>query len=421
MSNARPPLRDRWFAETLCAKLARPFVHVLFGARQTGKSTLLNSLLPADALRINLASPGERNLHLAQPDAFSRMCLALPTADTPQTIFVDEAQNVPAIFDAVQTLYDSDKTRWRFVLCGSSARKLRRAGANLLPGRSFIHHIHPLVMAEQPPPNPLPMPPESPLPLPWPQHMPHAQPFPSWDLEDRLAFGALPGVAMAEPVDRVDLLRAFATAYLEEEIRREAMVKDWGAFLRFLELAARESGQILNYTAIARESGLSLPTVKSHYQLLEDMFIGFHIPAFSGSPRTNLLSTPRFCFFDLGIRNAAAGLTPGPETVRALVGSLFEQWVCIELWKRLQYLGSGKLHHLRTEDGAEVDFVVEHHDRLIPVEVKWTERPTPSDVRHVRTFLRENPKRASRGWLICRCPRPMQLDDQIVALPWFCL
>ncbi len=106
---------------------------------------------------------------------------------------------------------------------------------------------------------------------------------------------------MAEPVDRVDLLRAFAVAYLEEEIRREALVKDWGAFLRFLELAARESGQILNYTAIARESGLSLPTVKSHYQLLEDMFIGFHIPAFSGSSRKNLLSTPRFCFFDCSI------------------------------------------------------------------------------------------------------------------------
>lgn len=417
-----PPIMDRWYAEELRTKLARPYVHILFGARQTGKSTLLNALLPPDALRINLASPGERNLHLAQPDAFSRQCLALPAAGAPHTVFVDEAQNVPALFDAVQSLYDADQKRWRFVLCGSSARKLRRSGANLLPGRCFMHHLYPLVGAEQPPPHPLPArQAESPLPLPWPARVPQARPFPSWELEERLAFGALPGIVTADPGDRADLLRAFALTFLEEEIRREALVKDWGAFLRFLQLAARESGHVLNYTAIARESGLSLPTVKSHYQLLEDMFIGFSVPAFSGSPRKNLLSTPRFCFFDLGVRHAAAGLTPGLDTVKALAGPLFEQWVGIELWKRLQYGHNGRLHHLRTEDGAEVDYVIERDDGLVPLEVKWTERPSAHDARHVRAFLRDHPQRAARGWLVCRCPHPMQLDEKIVALPWFCL
>jgi predicted AAA+ superfamily ATPase len=231
----------------------------------------------------------------------------------------------------------------------------------------------------------------------------------------------LPGVVTAEPGDRADLLRAFASTHLEEEIRREAWVKDWGAFLRFLRLAARESGGMTNYAAIARETGLSLPTVKSHYQLLEDMFVGFTVPAFSGSPRKNLLSTPRFYFFDLGVRNAAADLTPGRDTVRAQSGSLFEQWVGLELWKRLQYLGHGRLHHLRTADGAEVDYVVELAEQFIPLEVKWTEHPSVSDVRHMRAFLRDHPKRAARGWVICRCARPMQLDDRIMALPWFCL
>ena len=413
-------LHYRWYRDTLREKLTRPFVHILFGARQTGKSTLLNSLLPSDTLRINLADPAERSLHLAKPDAFGRMCLALPASHSPQTVFVDEAQNAPHVFDAVQSLYDANKKRWRFVLCGSSARRLRRFGANLLPGRSFLHHLYPLILTEQPAPQPAPPHAESPLAFP-PGSASTTSLFPPWDLEDRLAFGALPGIVTAEARDRVDLLQSFASVYLEEEIRREALVRDWGAFLRFLQLAAREAGGITNYAAISREIGLSLPTVKSHYQLLEDMFIGFSVPAFSGSPRKNLLSTPRFFFFDLGLRNAAADLTPGHATVQAQAGSLFEQWVGIELWKRLQYLGHGNLHHLRTADGAEVDFVVEHGGKLIPVEVKWTERPSPQDARHLRVFLREHPGRAERGWVICRCPRPMQLDDRIVALPWFCL
>jgi predicted AAA+ superfamily ATPase len=414
-------LFDRWYLETLQKKLTRPFVHILFGARQTGKSTLLNSILPSDSLRINLAVPGERSLHLSQPDTFSRMCLALPAKGAPHTVFVDEAQNVPHVFDAVQSLYDADKRRWRFVLCGSSARRLRHSGANLLPGRCFMHHLYPMITAEQSPPYPVPAHVESPLHMLWTSVSSPRNPFPAWDIEERLAFGALPGIVTADVGDRPDLLRAFASTYLEEEIRREALVKDWGAFLRFLQLAARESGNIINYTTISRETGLSLPTVKSHYQLLEDMFIGFTVSAFSGSPRKNLLSTPRFCFFDLGVRNAAADLTPGYDTVRCQSGSLFEQWIGIELWKRLKYKEQGRLLYMRTEDGAEVDFVIELGERLIPIEVKWTEHPSEKDARHLRTFMRENPKRAPKGYVICRCPRPIQLDEHILALPWFCL
>jgi predicted AAA+ superfamily ATPase len=417
----QPVCLDRWYAAALRAKLARPFVHILFGARQTGKSTLLNSLLPGDTLRIDLADPAERALHLAHPDEFRRACQALPARATPRYVFVDEAQNVPLIFDSVQSLYDGDKRRWRFVLCGSSARRLRRSGANLLPGRAFIHHLYPLIMNEQPAPAAGPRSGVSPLPLAWPKNGSSQTPFPAWPLQLRLAYGALPGVVLAAAKDRADILKGFATAYLEEEIRREALIKDWAAFLRFLGLAAAESGRMLNYAAISRETGLSLPTVKSHYQLLEDMFIGFSLPAFSGSPRKNMLSTPRFLFFDLGVRHAAAGLLPGEATAQAQAGALFEQWVGLELWKRLQYLGRGRLHYLRTEDGAEVDYIVELDRRLIPVEVKWTEHPDPHDARHLRTFLKEHPGRAKKAWLICRCQRPLQLDAAIVALPWHAL
>ena len=409
---------SRWCAEELLAKLSRPYVHLLFGARQTGKSTLLNGLIPDEALRFNFADPQERTRHLANPGEFAQACRSLPANKKGQFVFVDEAQSVPSIFDSVQALYDNDKARWRFVLCGSSARKLRLTGANLLPGRSFLHHLYPLTLTEHPAKEERAAHATSPLPFPWSSGKQH--PFPKWNLLERLAYGALPGIVVADEKDRPELLKAYAFVHLEEEIRREALVKDWGAFVRFMQLAAAESGQVLNFANISQDSGISQPTVKSHYQLLEDMFVGMRVPAYSKSPRKNVLSTPKFLFFDLGVRHAAAGLSPSVETVKANPGPVFEQWVGIEVWKRLQYLGEGKLYHQRTRDGAEVDFIIEQGGRVTPVEVKWTEHPTAGDARHLLTFLHEN-KNADQGYIICRCPRPLQLHEKITALPWFCL
>ncbi len=411
----------RWYLPEFRAKLARPWVHILFGARQTGKSTLIDLVAPPDAIRLDLSHPGERARLAARPEEFVDLCEALPARSSAWTIIVDEAQAVPALFDAVQHLFDRDRTRWRFILCGSSARKLRRSGANLLPGRSFLHRLWPLTLSEQPPAprmgetkgavlTPLPFPPT---------HDAEGRgPFPSFDLETRLAVGALPGIVLAEAEDRAELLASYVTAYLEEEIRREAAVKDWGAFLRFLQFAAQASGEIINHSSIAREAGVSVPTVKNYYQLLEDMFIGIHLPAFTSSPRKNLLTSPRFLFFDLGVRHAAAGLPPSRETVLANPGPLFEQFVGLELWRRLQYLGRGRLLFLRSADGAEIDYVIEDGERLIPIEVKWTERPGGSDTRHLRRFLADHPGRAETGWVICRCPRPLRLAENILAIPW---
>lgn len=409
----------RWVEPLWKKQFAAPFVHLVLGARQTGKSTLLQRLLPEAAVWLDFSRPADRAEYLRHPDLLVQRCRALPKSRRPAPVVVDEAQNVPAIFDAVQHLYDSDRRRWRFVLCGSSARKLRVTGANLLPGRSLLHRLYPLLLAERPAADgeparaqarsPLPLPPGGVKDRPW---------FPGVDLLERLTFGELPGVATAPRTQRAELLRAYTLVYLEEELRREALVKDWPAFSRFLELAAAEAGQMINYARLAREAGVSLPTVKNYYQLLEDMFMGFRVTAFSGSPRKSLLSTERFYFFDLGVRHAAAGFPLEPAAVRASPGPIFEQWVGIELWKRLQYLGSGKLHYLRTKGGAEVDFILARGGQFTPIEVKWTEHPSPADARHVRTFLREQPKRARQGYLICRCREPLALDEQVTALPW---
>ena len=408
---------DRWLQGPLDEDLRRPFVHILFGARQTGKSTLLSHLLSTPSLHYNLADPEERSRLLADPGAFRRECEALVVRTEPHVVFVDEAQAVPSVFDAVQVLYDRSRLRWKFVLCGSSARKLRKTGANLLPGRSLLHRLFPLILAERPAPTDaattsfvLPIPATS-----------AASSFPTAGLEERLAYGDLPGVVLLDAADRTRILSTFATVYLEEEIRREALVRDWGGFVNFLRLAARESGNVVNYANISREVGLSVATIKSHYQLLEDMFVGVHIPAYSGSARKALLSTPRFVLFDLGIRHAASGTRPGVDVVRAAPGRYFEQWVVLELWKRLQYLGGGRLSFYRTRGGAEIDVMVERPDgEVVPVEIKWTQRPAPGDARHVEAFVREH-SAATEGFVVCRCPRPMRLTPHVTAIPWFAL
>lgn len=401
----------------------KPYVQILFGARQTGKSTLLKKLFPGADISIDLSNPGERSRYLARPQEFISECRALSESKKRRVVVVDEAQTAPAIFDAVQSLYDSDKTRWQFILCGSSARKLRTTGTNLLPGRAVYHHLYTLTTLERAFSEATTKKKDdvSVLPMLIGQEKRSEKLFPAVSLEERLAFGELPGIAVAGKEDRPELLRSYALIYLEEEIRREGLVKDWGAFVRFLELAAAESGGIVNYSSLSKESGVSVATIKSYYRLLEDMFIGFSVPAFSGSTRKYLLSTPKFYFFDNGVRNASAGFEIGPSIVRSQSGPLFEHWVGQELWKRLGYLKQGRLFHYRTKGGAEIDFVLEKDRHYIPIEVKWTEHPSESDARHIESFLRDMSKKATSGFIICRCVKPMQLTGHVKAVPywWF--
>jgi predicted AAA+ superfamily ATPase len=406
-------MNGRLYLPRLRAQSAKPYVSLLFGARQAGKSTLLRETFPHPAMRINFADAGDRAEFGLDPRAFLQACRGLPKKNGPAVVLIDEAQLVPQIFDAVQSLYDEGKARWRFVLCGSSARKLRKIGVNLLPGRSLYHRLYPLVQAEIAPG----LAEDSILPRPsWAEPVP--RPFPSMDLVERLAHGALPGIVVAPVEDRPALLKSYAAIYLEEEVRREVASINLAHFARFLELAALESGQIVNHASIASKVGVTGKTIQTYYTILEDMFVGFSLPAFSGSPRQGVLSTPRFYFFDLGVRHAAARVPAEPAAVLGNPGPLFEQWVGIELWKRLGYLGEGKLSYFRTKTGVEVDFIVEHEQKLIPIEIKWTDRPDLSDARHLKNFLAAHPKQAPIGYIVCRCRQPLELAPNIRAIPW---
>jgi predicted AAA+ superfamily ATPase len=424
---------SRWYEARLRRFLEKPFVHIVFGARQTGKSTLIRRIIPPDTLIINLAEPQERMRYLGDPQELIRNCRALKKTDGPRTVFIDEVQLVPDLFNAIQSLYDEDKTAFRFILCGSSARRLKATGANLLPGRSILHRLFPLISeeySEDAEPlgdglSPLPL---SQLPL---AHSPEGlagfQRFPVRGLEDRLAFGDLPGIAALDDAEaRREVLKSYAAVHLEGEIRREASLRDLPAFLRFLRLAAVNSGSMVNIAGLSREVGISAPTIRSYYQLLEDMFIGFTVPAFSGSEQKSLVSAGRFYFFDMGVRNAAAGIRIDESIVSLDPGHFFEQWVGMTLYRKLSYLGEGRLSHYRTRGGAEIDFILEREGggqapSLLPIEAKWTQVPSIKDARHLRSFIDASGGRAKKGFIVCRCSRPQQLDDQITAIPWHLL
>ena len=160
-------------------------------------------------------------------------------------------------------------------------------------------------------------------------------------------------------------------------------------------------------------------SLKNYYQVLVDTFVGYWIPAFSRRGRKRLLTTPRFCFFDTGVRNAAAGLPLDRSMLASEGPRLLEQWVGLELHHRSSYLGAGHgVSFWRSASGAEVDYVWQGPHEDVPIEVKWTARPQPADARHVETFLGHYPKRARRGLVVCRCERAERLSSRVVAVPW---
>jgi len=315
--------------------------------------------------------------------------LAVTGKGTRPLVVLDEVQKIPVILDVVQDLIDNGKAN--FILTGSSARKLRRGiEINLLPGRIVAFHMDPFSLRE----------------------------FPAKDLSERLLYGSLPGIlAVEDMADRETDLEAYVTTYLEEEIRSEALVRNLGDFARFLELAVSESGGIINLRRLSQEIGVSHTTIGAYYQILEDCLIAERIePLTQSKTRKKLTKSEKFLFFDLGVRRLAA--REGTKLSRDTMGQLFEQFVGLELLRSAHTKGPGlKIRFWRDPDGPEVDWVIDADGAYTPLEVKWTENPSPADIRHLEVFLSEY-KPAKKGYLVCRIPRKAVLSDRIIAIPW---
>ena len=406
----QPTYQTRCLETALRKRTSRGKVRLLFGARQTGKSYLLRAIAPADALVINLQDPRERQRYERTPGT---MATELEVRKERRLVVcIDEIQKVPGLLDDVQYLFDRFPARFEFFLTGSSARRLRAGAANLLPGRAHSFRLFPVIAPERSRSGVSAI-----LPGPAPVTPPHG--FPAVPLEDLLVWGSLPGVTPEPVARRSSTLATYAEVYLEEEIRREAVVRDVGAFSRFLAVAAAESGSVMNLAGLSQESGIPVATIRNFYQVLVDTFVGTWIGPYGRSGRKEILSTPRFLFFDLGVRNAAAGLPLSRDLLKTAAGSLFEQWVLLELVARTTYLGRGyQVAFWRTRHGAEVDAVVETPRGDIPIEVKWTDNPRSTDARHIELFLDTYPKQAKQGFVVCRVPHARKLTDRVTALPW---
>jgi len=370
--------------------LARHKSILLLGARQTGKTTLINQL-GAD-FSISFIQPAVRLAYEQNPSQLTGEVEVLAeTKKGKLLVCVDEVQKVPDILDAVQDLIDRHVAD--FILTGSSARKLRFGNkVNLLPGRVALFHLDPLTYTELRDRKPR--------------------------IEDLLLYGSLPAITLlTKPQYKEKDLSSYVTTYLEEEIRSEAVVRNVGQFARFLSLAAAESGNIVNFRKLSQEIGVAHTTIASYYQILEDCLVAERIdPLLKTKMRRRLTKTSKYLFFDLGVRRLAAG--EGLKLPAEYMGSLFEQWVGLEL-VRLARLSEqrAKVYFWRDADGPEVDWVLEKEDHYIPIEVKWTARPILADIKYLQLFSKEYSE-TTAAYVVCRVARKIKLADRVYALPW---
>jgi predicted AAA+ superfamily ATPase len=368
----------------------------LLGPRQTGKTTTLTKLFsPLDHVALNLMETRERLKYERHPSLLGEEV----SASGRKYVFIDEVQKVPSVLDDVQVLIDRDKKV--FALTGSSARKLRKKGVNLLPGRALQFRMDPLI---------------------YPEYRDTLAISSLTGLKKVLKYGELPGILtlVADSREKLgsELLSAYVAAYLEEEIRAEALVRNLGVFSKFLKLAAESSGDLVSMRSMAQDIGVNHATVSGHFHLLEDSLVAERIePLVPAGQRGKLRKAAKYVLFDTGVRNAAAEVIGPAEFTSEYWGKLFEQWVGLSLLRLMRERGmAGKLRYWRDYTGREIDWVVDLGDRWIPVEVKWGESLRPADVRHLSHFVRTYPDKARSGFLVFTGERDRQLEDGILAL-----
>lgn len=381
---------SRKIASNLTHALNRGKSVLLLGARQTGKTTFINQQIKPD-IAYSFARAATRQRYEQNPALLeSELEEQIKRYTKPPLVFIDEVQKIPRIMDVAQNLIDQRLAQ--FILTGSSARKLK-AGKdfNLLPGRVVSLMMTPLLYDE----------------------IPELKPT----LENILIYGTLPGILLESETSAKDTdLYSYVTTYLEEEIRAEAMVRNIGHFSRFLEIAAGESGKQLNFTRLSQDVGIAGTTIANYYQVLEDCLILLRIdPIDHSTTKRRLIKSPKYLFFDLGVRRACAN--EGTKLSQKILGDLFEQYVGTELVYHSQLSSPGvKIKYWRDSAGPEIDYVIDRAHTYVPVEVKWTDKPNLSDTKHLKKFIEEYA--AEQAYVICRTPHRYKLAENIMALPW---
>ena len=332
--------------------------YFFFGPRGTGKSTWIENML-GYAVKIDLLDPEVFRAYSARPERLREIAEA---REPGATIVIDEIQKVPQLLDVVHQLIEKQRG-WRFVLTGSSARKLKRSGVDLLAGRAVIKTMHPFMAAEL---------------------------GEGFKLEDALATGTIPLVTSSPNPEQV--VKAYVSLYLREEVQMEGLVRNIGAFSRFLEAMSFTHGAVLNVSDVSRDCQVERKTVEGYISVLEDLLLGFRIPVFSRRAKRHLSSHPKFFYFDAGVFRS---LRPtGPLDARQEIeGAALEGLVAQHLRAWNAYRGDVcNLYFWRTKSGNEVDFVCYGKDTFCAIEVKNTARVRAKMLQGLLAFREDYPE-----------------------------
>jgi predicted AAA+ superfamily ATPase len=355
--------------------------YFLFGPRGSGKSTWLRNIYP-DSFWIDLLDPEMFRLYSARPE---RLCdIVRGKQSENKRYIIDEIQLVPQLLRAVHLLVEEDSRR-QFILTGSSSRKLKRSGVDLLAGRAVIKTMHPFLACEL---------------------------GKAFDLESALGIGLVPLIVTADNFREKQ--RTYVALYLQEEVRQEGIVRNVGDFARFLEVISFSHGTELNTSNIARECAVGRKAVEAYVEIIKDLLLAFTVPAFVKKAERARRAHPKFYLFDTGIYRSLrpSGPMDRPEEIG---GAALEGLVAQHLRAWLLYRESDdNLYYWRTYDGAEVDFVMYGPENFIAFEIKNSLRIRPEDLRGLRSFGKKYPQ--ARRVVLYR-GREHLIQDDIVCLP----
>lgn len=349
----------------------------LWGARQTGKSTLLKHLYP-DVPYFDLLLNAEYQRFQSNPSLLSEIFAETPST---QPVIIDEIQRIPSLLNEVHWLITN--RNMQFILSGSSPRKILQSGGNLLGGRALRYELYPLVYPE----------------------------ITDFDLLRALNNGMLPRHYLGSNAKK--LHAAYIGSYLRDEILAEARIRNIESFSRFLEAAAFSNGEMLNYANIASDCGVSAPTVKTYFQILEDTLTGRFVQAFQKKPKRRVITAPKFYYFDFGIANyllKRESIQFGSETF----GKAFEHFIYQEIYAYSSYSDLNyPIQYWRTTSGIEVDFILGDHE--IAVEVKASRMAHARHLSGLRNFSEEYSVKHS---ILVTNEEYSRKIDGILLLPW---
>jgi predicted AAA+ superfamily ATPase len=321
----------------------------LWGARQTGKTTLLKNLFP-NAVWYDLLLSDVFARILANPKLIREHILEDPSQ---KVVIIDEIQRFPELLNEIHWLIENTKTK--FIMSGSSPRKINRTGVNLLGGRALRYELFPLVSAE----------------------------IPDFDLEKALNNGLLPRHYLSENPKR--MITAYIGNYLRDEIVNEAKIRNAAVFSNFLEAAAFSNGEIVNYSNIASDCGVSAPTIREYFQILQDTLIGKMVPVYQKKPKRRVILAPKFYYFDVGITNHL--LKRGKiEMGSEVSGNAFEQFIFQEISAHSSYSGfEYPICYWRTASQLEIDFVLGNNE--VAIEVKTSDNINERHLKGLKSFF----------------------------------